>query len=102
MSSPFHTLGICLSYVYIVKVKIFYIIDSISGFIKKYLINFNLNPPSQVLGPKLMENRKPFQLKNTLIAYNLFQVIFSTWLFYEVCYKVSYFAIEEKAFAANN
>lgn len=36
-----------------------------------------------------MENRKPFQLKNTLIAYNLFQVIFSTWLFYEVCYNVS-------------
>ncbi|KAF2881321.1 hypothetical protein ILUMI_24851 [Ignelater luminosus] len=56
MSSPFYTLGICLSYVYIVK----------------------------VLGPKLMENRKPFQLKNTLIAYNLFQVIFSAWIFYEI------------------
>ncbi|CRK95430.1 CLUMA_CG008727, isoform B, partial [Clunio marinus] len=55
MSSPFHTLGICLGYVYLVK----------------------------VLGPKLMENRKPFQLKNTLIVYNLFQVIFSSWLFYE-------------------
>uniref|UniRef100_A0ABD2WGF7 Elongation of very long chain fatty acids protein n=1 Tax=Trichogramma kaykai TaxID=54128 RepID=A0ABD2WGF7_9HYME len=55
MSSPFPTLLICLSYVYLVK----------------------------VLGPKLMENRKPFQLKNVLIAYNLFQVIFSAWLFYE-------------------
>ncbi|XP_011301940.1 elongation of very long chain fatty acids protein AAEL008004 [Fopius arisanus] len=55
MSSPFPTLFICLSYVYIVK----------------------------VIGPKLMENRKPFQLKNVLIAYNLIQVIFSTWLFYE-------------------
>lgn len=31
-----------------------------------------------------MENRKPLQLKYTLILYNLFQVIFSTWLFYEV------------------
>ena len=56
MSSPFPTLFICLSYVYIVK----------------------------VLGPKLMENRKPFQLKNVLIVYNFLQVIFSAWLFYEV------------------
>jgi hypothetical protein len=31
-----------------------------------------------------MENRKPFQLKNTLVIYNFLQVIFSTWLFYEV------------------
>jgi elongation of very long chain fatty acids protein 7 len=56
MSSPFPTLFICLTYVYIVK----------------------------VLGPKLMENRKPFQLRRPLILYNLFQVIFSAWLFYEV------------------
>ncbi|XP_075236419.1 very long chain fatty acid elongase AAEL008004-like isoform X2 [Lycorma delicatula] len=55
MSSPLPTLAICLSYVYFVK----------------------------VLGPKLMENRKPFLLKNVLIAYNLFQVVFSSWLFYE-------------------
>nr|CAD7395076.1 unnamed protein product [Timema cristinae] len=56
MSSPFPTLAICLSYVYLTKFA----------------------------GPKLMENRKPFELRNVLIAYNLFQVIFSTWLFYEV------------------
>ncbi|XP_012350816.1 elongation of very long chain fatty acids protein AAEL008004 isoform X4 [Apis florea] len=56
MSSPFPTLFICLSYVYGVK----------------------------VLGPKLMENRKPFQLKNVLIVYNLFQMVFSAWLFYEM------------------
>lgn len=56
MSSPFPTLAICLSYIYTVK----------------------------VLGPKLMENRKPFQLQNVLIFYNLFQVIFSAWLFYEI------------------
>ncbi|XP_004931946.1 elongation of very long chain fatty acids protein AAEL008004 [Bombyx mandarina] len=55
MSSPFPTLAICLTYVFIVK----------------------------VLGPKLMENRKPFELKQVLIWYNLFQVIFSCWLFYE-------------------
>ncbi|XP_050499386.1 elongation of very long chain fatty acids protein-like [Diabrotica virgifera virgifera] len=57
MSSPFYTLAICLFYVYIVK----------------------------VLGPKFMENRKPFELKKVLVIYNLFQVIFSTWLFYESC-----------------
>ncbi|KAJ8954322.1 hypothetical protein NQ318_005909 [Aromia moschata] len=56
MSSPFYTLGICLAYVYVVK----------------------------VLGPKFMENRKPFQLKWTLVIYNFLQVIFSAWLWYEV------------------
>ncbi|KAK0081258.1 hypothetical protein PV326_007777 [Microctonus aethiopoides] len=55
MQSPFPTLLLCLGYVYLVK----------------------------VLGPKVMENRKPFQLRNVMIAYNLFQVIFSTWIFYE-------------------
>ncbi|XP_030760378.1 elongation of very long chain fatty acids protein-like [Sitophilus oryzae] len=55
MSSPFPTLFICLTYVYIVK----------------------------RLGPKLMEDRKPYQLKKILIYYNLFQVIFSCWIFYE-------------------
>ncbi|KAK6635085.1 hypothetical protein RUM43_008049 [Polyplax serrata] len=55
MNSPFPTFLICISFVYIVKVA----------------------------GPKLMENRKPFELKRVLIVYNLVQVIFSTWLFYE-------------------
>lgn len=56
MSSPFPTLFICLFYAYFVK----------------------------VLGPKLMENRKPFDLKRILLFYNFFQVIFSAWLFCEV------------------
>lgn len=56
MSSPFPTLALCLGYVYLVK----------------------------VLGPRLMENRKPFHLKNTLILYNFVQVFFSAWLFYEI------------------
>ncbi|XP_043282339.1 elongation of very long chain fatty acids protein AAEL008004-like isoform X1 [Venturia canescens] len=56
ISSPFPTLFICLAYVYVVK----------------------------VLGPKLMENRKPFQLREVLIAYNLFQVMFSAWIFWEL------------------
>jgi hypothetical protein len=56
MSGPFPTLAICLSYAYFVK----------------------------VLGPRTMENRKPMDLRAVLIVYNLVQVIFSVWLFYEV------------------
>ncbi|XP_019891804.1 elongation of very long chain fatty acids protein AAEL008004 isoform X3 [Musca domestica] len=56
MSSPFPTLAVCLTYVYLVK----------------------------VLGPRWMENRKPFRLQNTLIIYNAAQVIFSAWIFYEI------------------
>ncbi|XP_072940877.1 very long chain fatty acid elongase AAEL008004-like isoform X3 [Epargyreus clarus] len=56
MSSPLPTLIICLSYVYLVK----------------------------VLGPRFMENRKPYELKNVLIIYNFLQVLFSVWLFYEM------------------
>jgi hypothetical protein len=56
MSSPFPTLVICLSYAYFVK----------------------------VLGPRIMENRKPMNLRVILIIYNFVQVIFSSWLFYEV------------------
>ncbi|XP_059473192.1 elongation of very long chain fatty acids protein AAEL008004-like [Neocloeon triangulifer] len=55
MSGPAPTALICLTYVFIVK----------------------------YLGPKLMENRKPFELRQVLIWYNAFQVAFSTWLFYE-------------------
>ncbi|CAB3371621.1 Hypothetical predicted protein [Cloeon dipterum] len=55
MSGPMPTALICLTYVFIVK----------------------------YLGPKLMENRKPFELRQVLIWYNAFQVAFSTWLFYE-------------------
>lgn len=56
MSSPLSTLTICLSYVMIVK----------------------------VWGPAYMKNRPAFQFRRTLVIYNAIQVIFSTWLFYEV------------------
>lgn len=55
MSSPVPTLVICLFYAYF----------------------------SKVLGPNLMENRKPFNLRNTLVFYNFIQTIFSAWIFYE-------------------
>jgi len=37
-----------------------------------------------VIGPSIMANRKPFQLKNVLIVYNAFQVIYSSVMLYEV------------------
>lgn len=33
-----------------------------------------------VLGPKLMERRKPYNLKGVMVAYNAYQVLFSLWL----------------------
>ncbi|CAG9864846.1 unnamed protein product [Phyllotreta striolata] len=35
------------------------------------------------IGPKWMENKKPFQLRTVLIVYNIFQVIINIYLFYE-------------------
>lgn len=55
-SGPFPTLAIVLFYVYFVK----------------------------VLGPKWMENRKPFDLRRAIIIYNFLQVISSFFLFREV------------------
>ncbi|CAG5102344.1 Similar to ELOVL: Elongation of very long chain fatty acids protein (Drosophila melanogaster) [Cotesia congregata] len=34
-------------------------------------------------GPRHMEHRKPYKLKNTLVIYNFFQVVLSIWLFWE-------------------
>ncbi|KAI8429040.1 hypothetical protein MSG28_007611, partial [Choristoneura fumiferana] len=54
-SSPWPTVAACLCYAYCAK----------------------------SLGPRLMANRKPFELRNVLIVYNLIQTLFSTWIFYE-------------------
>lgn len=35
-------------------------------------------------GPKYMKDRKPFELKNTLIIYNIVQVVLSVVLVFEV------------------
>lgn len=55
-SSPLPTLAACICYAYCAK----------------------------VVGPRLMANRKPFELRNVLIVYNFAQTIFSAWIFYEV------------------
>lgn len=55
MSSPLPTLALCIFYAYF----------------------------SKSLAPRIMEKRKPMDLRNLLVGYNLFQTIFSTWIFYE-------------------
>lgn len=37
-----------------------------------------------ILGPRIMENRKPFKLREVLVIYNGFQVLFSLFMLYEV------------------
>lgn len=41
------------------------------------------------LGPRLMENRKPFDLKRPMIIYNFSIVMFSVYMIYEVREPVS-------------
>lgn len=41
------------------------------------------------LGPKLMENRKAFELRKAMITYNFFIVLFSVYM----CYEASVFSI---------
>ncbi|GLV34260.1 uncharacterized protein CBL_00191 [Carabus blaptoides fortunei] len=55
MSSPVPTILMVLAYLYIVV----------------------------ILGPRIMANRKPFKLRSVLIAYNGFQVIFSSIMLWE-------------------
>lgn len=56
LSSPLPTLGLCIFYAYF----------------------------SKSLGPRLMANRKPMDLRKVLVYYNAIQTIFSAWIFYEV------------------
>ncbi|XP_067617839.1 very long chain fatty acid elongase 7 [Eurosta solidaginis] len=55
MSSPFPTLALCVFYAYF----------------------------SKSLAPRLMAKRKALDLRQILIYYNLFQTVFSAWIFYE-------------------
>jgi len=53
MSSVWPTVFLCLAYVYIVKVA----------------------------GPRFMKDRPPYEIKGIIVAYNLFQTLFSLWGF---------------------
>lgn len=56
VKSPLPTIGICLCYV---------------GFVK-------------VLGPQLMKNREPFNIRWLMVAYNFIMVGVSTYLFWKL------------------
>lgn len=57
MSTPWPSLVICVFYVYLV----------------------------QVLLPRFMENRKPFELRTLMVIYNFAMVVLSGYIFVEVC-----------------
>lgn len=68
MDSPFPTLFMVITYLYIVT----------------------------YLGPKVMANRKPFKLNNVLVLYNAGQVIFSLGMLWEVIItKLSHHRVEK-------
>jgi len=53
MSSPWPVLACCILYYYIVR----------------------------VWGPNFMKDRPPYEIKNIMLVYNLFQTVFSAWMF---------------------
>jgi len=55
MSSIWPTITICALYVYVVKVA----------------------------GPRYMKDKEPYQIKGLMLGYNLFQTVFSLWMFLE-------------------
>lgn len=48
-----------------------------------------------VLGPIYMRDRKPVNLRNTLICYNAGQVLLSGYMFYEVRFQKQYIFLNE-------
>ena len=38
----------------------------------------------KILGPRLMEGRPAFELRGLLMAFNLFQILFNAFIFYEI------------------
>ena len=57
LDNPLWTVAICLTYYYFVK----------------------------VWGPRFMEKRQPFELRRLMMVYNVFQVLFNGWMFFEAC-----------------
>merc|ERR1711970_1343506 len=57
MSSPWPVLGLCALYYYVIRFA----------------------------GPRFMKDREPYDIKNIMIAYDLFQTVFSLWLFIKAC-----------------
>lgn len=60
MSSPFPVLLICAGYIYFIK----------------------------YMGPRLMRDRRPFELKGLIIFYNIIQLFLNTYLVYKVSNRI--------------
>merc|ERR1711934_1323481 len=57
MSSVWPTVGLCALYYYIIR----------------------------IWGPKFMKDREPYNIQTLITAYNLFQTLFSVWIFQKAC-----------------
>ena len=55
MSSVWPTVGLCALYLYIIR----------------------------IWGPKYMKDREPFDIQRLVVFYNLFQTLFSVWIFHK-------------------
>jgi len=62
------------------RVKGWFLIDNEIGMV---IISLSYIFFSMTWGPRLMKGRQPMQLKNVMIGYNAFQVIFSFYMFIE-------------------
>lgn len=110
MCDPFSLISISWKHFYLiiysVKLRLlFFFLISFSLYIdlrtKPWLLSDNPGPLVTILvtylyfclhaGPKYMKDRKPFDLKNTLIVYNVIQVLLSVYLVFEVSEKKIYF-----------
>jgi len=57
MSSPWPTVALCVLYYYIIRVA----------------------------GPRFMKDREPLNIQSLVVVYNLFQTLFSVWIFQKAC-----------------
>lgn len=83
--------------IYLFFVNFFFIHSFVDPRTKPWLLSGSPGPLFTILGtylyfclyagPKYMKDRKPFELKNTLIVYNIIQVVLSVVLVIEVSFK---------------
>ena len=76
MSSVWPTIVICAIYVFICKIA--------GPWWDKIEILFNIEIIFTIsFRNRFMRNREPYEIKHVIIAYNLFQTLFSLWGFTE-------------------
>lgn len=75
MSSPLPTIAVALGYIVSVKVRI------LKMWFK--FLKWSDEKISQIIGPRLMANRKPFNVRNLQLWYNIVHLLINIFLFHE-------------------